>query len=64
MEFTETKLDGKVALLGEQLADWLRSKSYSKWGSIRLVASHQWGSLGLNFRASALYWFLSWFWLG
>ncbi|KAK4823435.1 LOW QUALITY PROTEIN: hypothetical protein QYF61_002121 [Mycteria americana] len=34
--------------LGEQLADGLSSKGYSKWGYIRLVASHQWGSPGLD----------------
>lgn len=27
-------------MMGEQLADGLGSKSYSKWGDIRLVASH------------------------
>ncbi|KAK4806779.1 hypothetical protein QYF61_005575 [Mycteria americana] len=34
--------------------NWLTgsgSKSYSKWGYIRLAASHQWGAPGLNFRA-------------
>lgn len=34
--------------------DGLGLKSYSKWVYIRLVTSHQWGSPGLNFKASAL----------
>ena len=41
-------------MLGEQLDDGLDSKSYSKWGYIKLMASHQWGSPGLNFMANAL----------
>lgn len=36
-------------MLGERLADRSGSKSYSTWGYIRLVASDQWGSPGLNF---------------
>ncbi|KAK4833058.1 hypothetical protein QYF61_027720 [Mycteria americana] len=35
------------------VSNWL---GYSKWGYIRLAASHQWGSPGLNFRAKLAGW--------
>ncbi|KAK4816037.1 hypothetical protein QYF61_011027 [Mycteria americana] len=46
-------------MLGEQLTDRSGSKTYSKWGYIKLVASHQWGSQGLDFRASLFKVFVS-----
>ncbi|KAK4824023.1 hypothetical protein QYF61_009614 [Mycteria americana] len=49
-KMSSTQLDK----LGERLADGSGSRSYSKWSYIRLVVNQQWGSLGLNFRASSL----------
>lgn len=41
----------------EQSADGTDSKGFSKWGYIRLMVSHAWGSLGLYFRANSLKYF-------